>query len=99
MLEGFLPWSDMQEAEAIANTKLNVTFQELGRSLPLEMNDFIIHLEKLKFPEMPNYVLLDEILKKCQPADVTDDMPYDWEDKSRRRRSRHSKSLIPAHTI
>uniref|UniRef100_A0A914ZXC7 non-specific serine/threonine protein kinase n=1 Tax=Parascaris univalens TaxID=6257 RepID=A0A914ZXC7_PARUN len=79
LMEGTLPWTDITDADEVAEIKNNIEFDKLARLSPPALEGFNKYLRALEYSNLPNYSFLTSILKRCQPVDVTDEMPFEWE--------------------
>ena len=80
-LKGTLPWIEKYEQERITfqNTKCQISVDELCKDLPNEIKKFVLHCQKLKYDQKPDYSYLKKIIKDLfHKEDYDNDYVFDW---------------------
>jgi casein kinase I family protein HRR25 len=67
---GALPWTNLNDKEAILKKKSSTTAEELCEDLPAAFCNFINHVRSLGFDEKPNYQHLHSILTQCSQTET-----------------------------
>ena len=54
-LVGSLPWRKVKDKDEVGKMKEELGGDKLLESLPVELKDFLRHLEGLSYPDLPDY--------------------------------------------
>lgn len=79
LLTGHLPWRKTNEKAAVEKLKREYSLEVLSKAFPSEINEIVVHIQKLNFFDKPNYEFLRNCIKNVWPkigVKVSD--PYDW---------------------
>lgn len=76
------PWSNERDKDKICVIKQDMHNLRLVAGLPHEFRYFFVHLYDLRYPDVPNYSYLKELLiSLLSRLKRTIESPYDWEPK------------------
>ncbi|VDO93531.1 unnamed protein product [Soboliphyme baturini] len=79
-IHGSLPWRKIKDKEEVGRLKEEVSYDKLLEGLPLEMKDFLSHLQQLTYGDCPNYEFMSNcLLKMVEKLGAKMDDPFDWE--------------------
>ena len=93
-ITGQLPWRKMKEKEQVGNLKETYDHELFLRQLPIEFQNFLLHLQSLDYNDIPDYAMLKGLVLECLDQNgVNNTDPYDWE-----KRVSEIKKTVPAPT-
>eukprot|EP00117_Sycon_ciliatum_P023846 scpid10302/ scgid5738/ Tau-tubulin kinase 1; Brain-derived tau kinase len=82
-VHGNLPWSKLVDKEDVRKKKAEYNHQLLVVDLPGAIGEWLAYLRTLEYDSIPDYVKLQDLLRRCQEGLGVDDAdPYDWEKSS-----------------
>ncbi|CAL2031586.1 unnamed protein product [Caenorhabditis brenneri] len=78
LIEGFLPWRDMESVDEMAQTKKILKHEMIFPSMPSRFASFDRNLRRLKQTSTPDYVKFQSILASCVKY-VDDNAEFEWD--------------------
>ncbi|MFH4978151.1 hypothetical protein AB6A40_004860 [Gnathostoma spinigerum] len=79
-IKGSLPWRKMKDKDEVGKMKESMDYDHLLDGCPRELRDFATHLQRLGYPDEPNFELLEAALRSILVRkNIRFDEPFDWE--------------------
>lgn len=79
LINGRLPWSDLNVAKDVEQAKRKATVESLCKNQPNTSLEYAVYSTSLKCTDMPDYDKMYALFKTAALANCKEDSPFEWE--------------------